>query len=128
MNEAEEPHQPRRQPRRTKDVPVEEARELKRRHDAGETLLSLLEDFDGSYRILRNVLESQGVTFRNAKTVMPSAPPGMAETYASGKSLAQTGKEFGYSADVTRRMLVDDGIPIRPRGRPKNSTEDNADL
>ncbi|WIV52892.1 helix-turn-helix domain-containing protein [Amycolatopsis nalaikhensis] len=125
MNEAGGHRLPRRRTRRTQDVPAAEAAELKRRYEAGETLLSILEDFDGSYRILRNVLKAQGVTFRAARTVEPSAPPGMAEMYTSGKSLTETGRKFGFSRAVTRRMLTEDGIPIRPRGRPAKEAEDD---
>src|SRR5438046_122808 len=47
----------RKRKRRAVDVPPEEAAELRRRHDAGESLRQLMVGFDGSYRTLRQVLE-----------------------------------------------------------------------
>lgn len=100
------------------DVPPDEAAELQRRYDAGETLLGLLAGFDGTYRTLRTVLQAQGVVFRAAQPIMVPAPPGMVEIYLSGQSLIETGKRFGFGRDVTTRMLRDAGVKIRERGRP----------
>jgi hypothetical protein len=36
------------------------------------------------------------------------------------KSLAGVGFELGCSAATVRRALIDAGVPIRTRGRPKN--------
>jgi hypothetical protein len=125
VNEAQPRRKPARRPtRRAKDVPVQEAAELKRRYDAGETLLELLENFDGGYGVLRTVLKAQGVQFRPAQPVTPPAPPGMVATYTSGTSIVETGELFGVSRDVARRMLLAAGVKLRPRGRPVRSDDD----
>ncbi|MET8997154.1 hypothetical protein [Amycolatopsis sp. NPDC004169] len=99
-------------------MPADEAAELKRRYLAGATLNALLADFDGSYRTLRTVLQRQGVIFRAPQPMTPSAPPGMVETYHSGKSIQDTGKAFGLGRDITKRMLLEAGVELRGRGRP----------
>jgi hypothetical protein len=103
--------------RRPEDVPPGEAADLRRRHDAGESLAKLINGFDGSYRTLRAVLRSAGVVFRPPPAT-PPAPPGLAEAYLSGKSLAATGKEFDLTPGVVGRMLNNAGIPRRRQGRP----------
>lgn len=119
MNDPGNPHAPHgRPPRLAADVPATEAAELRRRYLAGATLSALMEDFDGSYRTLRNVLEDQGVRFRAPQPIMPPAPPGMVETYYSGKSIVETGKAFGLGREITKRMLLDAGVVLRGRGRP----------
>ncbi|WP_410625685.1 helix-turn-helix domain-containing protein [Amycolatopsis sp. cmx-8-4] len=127
MTEEADGNRPVRKPKRlARDVPLEEAADLKRRYDAGETLLALLEDFEGSYRILRKVLKSQGIKFRASQPLTPPAPPGMVETYASGKSIAGTGETFGVSRDIARRMLLEAGVTLRPRGRPAGAAGEKA--
>jgi hypothetical protein len=116
-------HTPHGQPQRlAADVPAEEADELRRRYLAGATLSALLENFDGSYRTLRTVLENQGIRFRPPQPIMPPAPPGMVETYYSGKSIVDTGKTFGLGRDITKRMLLDAGVELRGRGRPSRKS------
>ncbi|GLY42975.1 hypothetical protein Amsp01_089980 [Amycolatopsis sp. NBRC 101858] len=80
-----------------------------------------MESFDGSYRTLRRVLRSQGVEFREKRPMVKPAPPGMVETYRSGKSIIDTGKRFGLGRDVTKRMLLDAGVELRGPGRPPQS-------
>jgi hypothetical protein len=108
----------RRTSRRAAEISRAEAAELSRRYRAGDTLRVLLEDFDGSYRTLRSVLKSQGVDFRENRPMRRSAPPGMVETYHSGKSIIETGRKFGLGRDVTKRMLLDAGVKLRSPGRP----------
>ncbi|MEA5362582.1 hypothetical protein VA596_23805 [Amycolatopsis sp., V23-08] len=109
----------RRYKRRPEDVPPGEAADLRRRHDSGESLAKLMDGFEGSYRTLRAVLRSTGVVFRPPPTT-PPAPPGLAEVYLSGKSLAATGEEFGLTPGVVGRMLDNAGVPRRRQGRPAN--------
>ncbi|MEU4251590.1 hypothetical protein AB0F15_29665 [Amycolatopsis sp. NPDC026612] len=119
MNEAGGEHRRNRRAHRLPaDVPPDEAAELKRRYQAGATLSALLADFDGSYRTLRGVLQNQGVEFRAPRPKTPPAPPGLVETYYSGRSIADTGKAFGLGRDVTKRMLLEAGVELRGRGRP----------
>jgi hypothetical protein len=121
---ARTPHQ---QPQRlAADVPAKEADELRRRYLAGATLRALLENFDGSYRTLRTVLEDQGIRFRPPQPIMPPAPPGMVDTYYSGKSIVETGKTFGLGRDITKRMLLDAGVKLRGRGRPSRKSTRSA--
>ncbi|WP_410643813.1 hypothetical protein [Amycolatopsis sp. lyj-346] len=129
MNEAGKEHRPNRRAHRLPaDVPADEAADLKRRYLAGATLSTLLEDFDGSYRTLRAVLQLQGVTFRAPQPMTPPAPPGMVETYCSGKSIADTGKAFGLGRDITKRMLLEAGVELRGRGRPPRSASSGSDF
>ncbi|WP_285483883.1 hypothetical protein [Amycolatopsis sp. NBRC 101858] len=122
MREAEEAHNLREQPQRlAADVSRTEADELSRRYRAGDSLSVLMESFDGSYRTLRRVLRSQGVEFREKRPMVKPAPPGMVETYRSGKSIIDTGKRFGLGRDVTKRMLLDAGVELRGPGRPPQS-------
>ncbi|MGW4059991.1 hypothetical protein ACWEGE_17015 [Amycolatopsis sp. NPDC004747] len=127
MSEAGNAHPPPKQPHRlAADVPANEASELRRRYLAGDTLSTLLEDFDGSYRTLRTVLEEQGVRFRPPQPKMPPAPPGLIETYRSGKSIIETGKTFGLGRDITKRMLIEAGVKLRGRGRPAKKSARSA--
>ncbi|MDQ7808874.1 hypothetical protein Q5425_34490 [Amycolatopsis sp. A133] len=124
MNEAGEEHGPNRRAHRLPaEVPADEAAELKRRYLAGDTLSTLLADFDGSYRTLRLVLQNQGVKFRPPQPITPPAPPGLVETYRSGKSIIETGKAFGLGRDITKRMLLEAGVELRGRGRPPRSRD-----
>ncbi|QKV74178.1 hypothetical protein [Amycolatopsis sp. Hca4] len=107
--------------RLAEDITRAEADELSRRYRAGDTLSVLMEGFDGSYRTLRSVLRSQGVVFREKRPMVKPAPPGMVETYHSGKSIIETGRKFGLGRDVTRRMLLDAGVELRGPGRPSQS-------
>lgn len=127
MSEAGNARAPQRQsPRLAADVPAKEATELRRRYLAGATLSALLENFDGSYRTLRTVLEDQGVRFRPPQPIMPPAPPGMVDTYRSGTSIIETGKKFGLGRDITKRMLLDAGVELRGRGRPSKKSPRSA--
>ncbi|GHG22213.1 MULTISPECIES: helix-turn-helix domain-containing protein [Amycolatopsis] len=129
MTEAGEEHEPNRRAHRLPaEVPAGEAAELKRRYLAGATLSALLADFDGSYRTLRAVLQEQGVTFRAPQPMTPPAPPGLVETYASGKSIIETGRAFGLGRDITKRMLLDAGVELRGRGRPPRSPSTGSDF
>jgi len=129
VNEAGEGRGPNRRAHRLPaDVPAAEAAELKRRYLAGATLSALLADFDGSYRTLRAVLQEQGVTFRAPQPMTPPAPPGMVETYYSGKSIVETGKAFGLGRDITKRMLLEAGVELRGRGRPPRSPSTGSDF
>ncbi|WP_328649468.1 hypothetical protein OHS58_20510 [Amycolatopsis sp. NBC_00348] len=123
MSEAGKTRQPFRRPQRlAADVPLKEAKELRRRYLDGDTLSVLMDGFDGSLRTLRAVLEDQGVEFRPPRPIMPPAPPGMVETYHSGKSIVETGKTFGLGRDITKRMLLDAGVELRGRGRPRKAS------
>lgn len=122
VNEARrEPRPRRRTSRLAADVSHAEAAELSRRYKQGDTLSVLMENFDGSYRMLRNVLEAQGVEFRENRPMLRPAPPGMVETYRSGKSIIETGRRFGLGRDATKRMLLDAGVKLRGPGRPAQS-------
>ncbi|WP_441296304.1 helix-turn-helix domain-containing protein [Amycolatopsis sp. CA-126428] len=48
---------------------------------------------------------------------MRPTPPGLIEAYRSGLPIRATGKQFGLSYNVTRRMLLDAGIGLRSRGQ-----------
>jgi hypothetical protein len=98
------------------EVPAEEAAELRRRREAGETLPQLLEGFDGSYRTLRAVLASAGTTPGPQPL---RAPPELIAAYEAGKSLREAAQEAGIEATTTAyKMLKRSGVTMRPVGRP----------
>ncbi|MEV6825212.1 hypothetical protein [Amycolatopsis sp. NPDC051102] len=120
MSEAGNARRPFGRPQRlAADVPPGEAEELLHRYQNGDTLSVLMQGFEGSLRTLRTVLEEQGVKFRPPRPRMPPAPPGLVDTYRSGKSIVETGRSFGLGRDITKRMLLEAGVELRGRGRPR---------
>jgi hypothetical protein len=120
---ARKPKVTRTRKRPVSDYTEEEAADLKRRYESGESSTQLMQGFEGSYRTLRTILENAGVIFRTTPPT-PALPPGMAEMYLSGRSLRYTAAKFNVSLSMAKRMFDNAGIPLRSRGRPPSSSSD----
>lgn len=46
----------------------------------------------------------------------------MAYKYETGASLREVAQEYGMSVSAVRRKLIDQDIPLRPKGRPVGAT------
>ncbi|MFI7122150.1 helix-turn-helix domain-containing protein [Amycolatopsis sp. NPDC049868] len=57
-----------------------------------------------------------GVTLRQVGPTTPSAPPGLVQAYLDGANIHDVAKRFGLSFGVARRMLLQNGVQLRPKG------------
>ncbi|WP_370451369.1 helix-turn-helix domain-containing protein [Amycolatopsis sp. WAC 01416] len=69
------------------------------------------------YRKVRTLLLNSEVILRPPKILLPPAPPGLANAYRDGRSIRQLAAKHGMSYNQTRRILLAEGVQLRPRGR-----------
>lgn len=53
------------------------------------------------------------------RKLTPGQEANVAESYAAGASLAEIKGAFGISSGTIRAVVVRNGVPLRPVGRPK---------
>ena len=44
----------------------------------------------------------------------------MCTAYENGQGMAEIGEKFGLSREAVQKRLIENGVQIRHRGRPKN--------
>ena len=92
------------------DIDVVEA------YRGGRTMDQLVADTGLSFREVRKRVIGAGVETRPQAPAAAPAPPGLVRHYERGATIRATAKAYGQSYGLTRRMLLNAGVVLRPRG------------
>jgi uncharacterized protein (DUF433 family) len=89
------------------------------RYRAGESIATIAGSFGVSTRAVRNVLIERGVPFRPHGRVAAVAgrEADVAAAYEAGASILELARQYGSSNRILARVLRDQGVTVRPRGR-----------
>jgi lambda repressor-like predicted transcriptional regulator len=108
------PQTPSRSGRLRRRLTAETVSELARRYRGGESSTALSREYGVSKSGLIQLLRTEGVEMRK-QYITPDATEMAIRLYESGLSTRKVSKEVGYAWGTIRKVLLQNGVPLRTR-------------